>query len=132
MHRAGARGCIDRLGQASALAAAELAGELQGLGKMGKMEKWWQNEGKWGGIRGNREKWAEMGNCEKLPKWEMWKKCVKLVGNGRKIVEKCDNFRQIPHFPQPTLFSFFHSLATFPPRLQAELADWKNGEFLTS
>ena len=40
--------------QPSALAAAELANRPQRHIKMGEMERWWQNGGKWGD-------WGEMG-----------------------------------------------------------------------
>ena len=70
--------------QASALAAAKLAAWPQGLGKMGEMEKWRE----WGGNGGGSRK---KGNCKEIAKstfWKMYKKCVKLKGNRRKIGEK--------------------------------------------
>jgi hypothetical protein len=42
----------------------------------------------------------------------MYGKCVKLVGNGRKIGEKWDNLGQIPHVSQ---FHFSHCSTASPP-----------------
>ena len=101
------------------------------------MEKWWQDGGKWGGMGENGGEWGRMGEngengklweIAKNTLWEMYEKCVKLEGNGRKIGEKWDNLGQISHFSQ-SHFPFFpqprHLSLKF--LLLAELADWKMG-----
>ena len=67
----------------------------------------------------------------------MYEKCAKLIGNRRKIIEKWDSLGQIshfarshfPHFSTASLPSPQGSLMNFAT---AELADWENGNFLTS
>ena len=88
-------------------------------GRWGKMGG---NGGKWGemgGNGGNGGKWGKMKNVGKLPKMhcgECRKKCVKLVGNGRKIREKWDNLGQISQFP--------HCSTTSPPLPQVPLINF--------
>ena len=52
--------------------------------------------------------WGIVGNCQRYTA-KMYKKCVKLVSNGRKIGEKWDNLGQIPHFSQSRFLAIFPS-----------------------
>ena len=70
--------------------------------------------GKWGEMGGNGGIWELWEIAKKIHCGECRKKCVKLVGNGRKIGENWDNLGQNFQFflvPFPPLF---HNLATFP------------------
>ena len=84
---------------------------------MGKMVAKWR---RMGGNGENGGKWGEMGENGEL--WEtaiytlreMHKKCVRLLGNGRKIGEEWDNLGQISHFSQSHFPSFSTASPAFP------------------
>ena len=63
--------------------------------------------GEWGKVEENGELWEIAKNTL----WEMYQKCVKLVGNRRKNRKKLG---QISLFFTVPFSPFFHSLATFP------------------
>ena len=62
---------------------------------MGNMEKWGEMGGNGGKRGGNGGKWGELWETAKNALWGQYKKCVELVGKGRKIGEKWGNLGQI-------------------------------------
>ena len=99
---------------ASCSRISRLAAGARKNGENGKMAAKW---GKMGGDWGEVGEMGETGNNEKLPKIhsrKCRKRCVKLVGNGRKIGVKWDNLGHIPHFTQSQFSHFSTALPPFP------------------